>query len=65
MGIFRPGTRVKYSDGVIYRVAPNGAYLREDGGKPGKAALKAAKKQRIALRQTPRRQDGAGKGENG
>jgi hypothetical protein len=43
---FRPGVRVKYSDGRIYQVAPDGSHRREDGGKVGKAARKAAKKAR-------------------
>ena len=48
---FRPGTRVEYSDGVIYRVAADGSYRREDKDKPGKAARKAAKKARRRARE--------------
>jgi hypothetical protein len=54
---FRPGTRVRYRDGVIYQVAPDGSHRREDGGKMTKAEKKAAKKQRMASRQAPRRPD--------
>jgi hypothetical protein len=43
---FRPGTRVQYRDGVIYRVMPDGSHRREDGGKAGKAARKRQKKER-------------------
>jgi hypothetical protein len=50
MARFRPGIRVKYSDGVIYRVMPNGSHRREDGGKVGKAERKAAKRQRLKAR---------------
>jgi hypothetical protein len=44
MARFRPGTRVQYSDGRIYRVMPDGSHRREDGGKVGKAERKAAKR---------------------
>ena len=44
---FRPGTRVKYSDGTIYKVGPDGSHRREDGGnRMDKAAKKAEKKAR-------------------
>lgn len=46
MARFRPGVRVKYSDGVIYRVMPDGSHRREAGGGPGKAARKARKRAR-------------------
>jgi hypothetical protein len=37
---FKPGTRIKYSDGVIYQVQKDGSYRREDGGKMSKAKTK-------------------------
>jgi len=46
MARFRTGVRVQYSDGVIYRVMPDGSHRREDGGGPGKKERKAAKKNR-------------------
>lgn len=48
---WRAGTRLKYSDGRIYRVGPDGAYRREDGGKLTKGERKAAKRARRAGRQ--------------
>ncbi len=53
---FSPGIRIKYSDGVIYQVQPDGSFRREDGGKVGKAEKKAAKKQRIVSRQDAKAQ---------
>jgi hypothetical protein len=50
MARFRPGTRIKYSDGVIYQVQKDGSYRREDGGKVGKAKRKAAKRERLKMR---------------
>lgn len=50
MARFRPGTRVKYSNGVIYRVAPDGSHRREDGGGLSKAARKAAKRVKVRQR---------------
>jgi hypothetical protein len=44
MARFKPGTRLKYRDGVIYQVQKDGSYRREDGGKVGKAERKAAKR---------------------
>lgn len=56
MDRFKPGTRIKYRDGVIYQVGSDGSYRREGGGKVGKAARKAAKKQRMASRQDAKAQ---------
>ena len=56
MARFKPGDRVQYSNGVIYRVGPDGSHHREDGGKMSKAERKAAKKARGASR---RRESGA------
>ena len=47
MARFKPGIRVQYSDGRIYRVMPDGSHRREDGGKAGKAARKAAKRDKV------------------
>lgn len=47
MARFKPGTRVQYRDGVIYRVMPDGSHRREDGGKMGKAERKAAKRNKV------------------
>ena len=47
---FRPGARVQYSGGVIYRVMPDGSHRREDGGKIGKADRKALKRERAKVR---------------
>jgi hypothetical protein len=44
---FKPGTRVQYSDKVIYWVAPDGSYRREDGGKMSKGERKAAKRNKV------------------
>jgi hypothetical protein len=41
---------VKYSDGVIYQVAPDGSHRREDGGKMSKAERKAAKRNKVHRR---------------
>jgi len=46
MARFRPGVRVQYSDGVIYRVMPDGSHRREDGGKMTKAERKAGKRKK-------------------
>jgi hypothetical protein len=54
MARFRPGMRVKYSDGVIYRVMPDGSHRREAGGKLTKAERKAAKRQHMAARKVTR-----------
>jgi hypothetical protein len=48
---FRPGTRIRYHDGVIYQVAADGSFRREADGKMGKAARKATKKQKMRSHQ--------------
>jgi hypothetical protein len=50
MARFEPGVRVQYSDGVIYRVMPDGSHRREDGGKMGKRERKAAKRAQAGKR---------------
>jgi hypothetical protein len=50
MARFKPGVRVRYSDGVVYRVMPDGSHRREDGGGPGKAERKAAKRNKVHRR---------------
>jgi hypothetical protein len=48
---FRPGTRVQYSDGRIYRVMPDGSHRREGaGGKMSKAEKKTAKRNKVHRR---------------
>lgn len=47
MARFRPGTRIKYTDGVIYQVMPDGSHRREGPGKVGKAERKAAKRNKV------------------
>ncbi len=56
MARYKPGVRVQYSDGVIYRVMPDGSHRREDGGGKSKAERKAAKRQRMASRQATQAQ---------
>jgi hypothetical protein len=49
---------VQYRDGVIYRVMPDGAHRREDGGRVGKAAIKRQKKARRLERSQVKRTTG-------
>lgn len=49
MARFRPGVRVKYSDGRIYRVMFDGSYRRKDGGKMSKAERKKHKKEQAKV----------------
>ena len=48
MARFKPGTRLQYTDGVIYRVMPGRVHRREDGG--GRRLNKAEKKKSRKLR---------------
>ena len=50
MARFKPGVRVQYSDGVIYRVMPDGSHRRENGGKVNKAERKATKRRSLKER---------------
>lgn len=47
MARYKPGVRVQYSNGVVYRVMPDGSHRREDGGGAGKAERKAAKRNKV------------------